>query len=208
MQACLHVYRYPVSTHVCTHDFCVCVCRIPLFFAFILWYFQVPKVNERNIWNKMRFCMRVLPCIPSPRVTDIASSSSDSVSPSASLPVSVFLKMLNFPLTCPNPPPLSWRTGNGITTYSKRSSSGCMQICLTHRKFSCLSRTGNGNIIQFVCYGTISVLLSSCTLGAIWRAPKRREGSTLWEGRAWMLQPRALIFKSPFHVAVYSKYTS
>ncbi len=51
-----------------------------MFFAFILWYFQVPKVNERNIWNMMRFCMRVLPCIPSPRVTDIASSSSDSVS--------------------------------------------------------------------------------------------------------------------------------
>ena len=51
-----------------------------MFFAFILWYFQVPKVNERNIWNKMRFCMRVLPCIPSPRVTDIASWSSDSVS--------------------------------------------------------------------------------------------------------------------------------
>ena len=83
-----------------------------------------------------------------------------------------------------------------------------MQICLKHRKFSRLSRTGNGNIIQFVCYGTISVLLSSCTLGAIWRAPKRREVSTLWEGRAWMLQTRAIILKSPFHVALYSEYTS
>jgi hypothetical protein len=131
-----------------------------------------------------------------------------TLSPSASLPVSAFLKMLNCPLTFPTPPPLSWHTGNGITTYSKRSSSGCMQICLKHRKFSCLSRTGNGNIIQFVCYGTISVLLSSGTLGAIWRAPKRREGSTLWEGRAWMLQPRAIILKSPFHVAVCRKYTS
>ena len=77
-----------------------------------------------------------------------------------------------------------------------------------HRKFSWLSRTGNGNMIQFACYGAISVLLSSCTLGAIWRSPKRREDSTSWEGKAWMLQVKAIILKSPFHVALYSEYTS
>ena len=48
MQACLHVFRYPVSTHVCAYDFCVSVCRIPMFFAFILWYFQVPKLANRK----------------------------------------------------------------------------------------------------------------------------------------------------------------
>jgi len=104
MPACLYGYGYHVSTHVCTYDIYLSVCRIPMFFAFILWYFQVPKVNERNIWNKLRFACVYYNAFHRP-VSLILHLLLLSLSPSASLPVSVFLKMLNCPLTCPNPSP-------------------------------------------------------------------------------------------------------